>query len=136
MRLFVEWFGTARRIDLDKLHNPIHPWICGVGQWRSPQCDDNLSTASMDLPAPDLHDFAYRNRFVTAKIEHSLQNKIGVQARGAEGGCITGLECEGQESACIECSVVIGITRQDEAMCQSFKILRLGLWHERRVPRT
>ncbi len=88
----------------------------------------------MNLPAPDLHYLAYRNRLVTAKIEHSLQNEIRVQPSGAEGGCITGLKREGQQSPCIERSVVIGITRQDKAMCQGFNVLRLGLRHSRRVP--
>ena len=136
MRLFIERLGTTGWVDLDKLHDSIHPWRHGIWQWGSPECDDDLSTASVDLPAPDLHDFADRNRFVAAKIEYSFQNEIRVQTRGAEGGCITGLEREGQQSAGVERSVMIGITRQDEAMSQGFKVLRLGLWHQRRVPGT
>jgi hypothetical protein len=126
-RLFFERLGTAGWINLDELHYAVHPWRPEITQWRSPECDDDLSTASVDLAAPDLHDFAYWNRFVTAKIEYAFQNEIRVQTRGSEGGGITGFERKGQQSAGVERSVMIGITRQDQAMSERFKVLRLRL---------
>ena len=92
---------------------------------RSPERNNDLSTAPVDLPAPDLHDLAYRNGFVTAKIENAFENEVRVQSGGPEGGCVTRLEGEGKQCSRVEGSVVIGIAGQDEAMCQSFKVLRL-----------
>jgi hypothetical protein len=74
----------------------------------------------MDLATSDLHNFADWHRFVTTKIEHTLQHQICVETSGAEGGCITGLERKCEQGSGIERTVMIGITWQDKTMSERF----------------
>ena len=135
IRLFFKRFGTTTFINLHKLHQSIHPGSQSIRQGCSPECDNDLGAATVDLPAPDLHNLADRNRFVAAKVEDSFQDEVGVQAGGTEGRRVAGLEGEGEQGTRIECPMVIGITRQDKVMSQGFKVLGLRLRHARRVPR-
>ena len=89
----------------------------------------------MYLPAPDLHNLADRDGFVAAEVKNSFQDEVGVQPGGTEGRRVAGLEGKGEQGTRIECSMVIGIARQDKAMSQGFEVLGLRLRHARRVPR-
>jgi hypothetical protein len=89
----------------------------------------------MDLPAPDLHDLANRDRLVTSEIENPFENQIGIEPSSTEGGCVACLECKRQQGSGVKCAMVIGIARQDKAMGQGFDVLVRRLCHARRVPR-
>ena len=134
IRLFFQRFGTTTFIDLHKLHSTIHPRNQSIRQWCSPECDDDLSAATVYLPAPNLHNLADRNGFVTAEVKDSFQDEVGVQPGGTEGRRVAGLEGKGEQGTRIECPMVIGIARQDKAMSQGFEVLGLRLRHARRVP--
>ncbi len=135
IRLFVQWFGTTRFIDLNELHRTIHPRCGSVRQGCAPQCNYDLGTAAMDLPASNLHNLADRNRFIAAQVEDSFEDEIGVQPGGTEGRRVAGLQGKSEEGSRVECPVVIGIARQDQAMSQSFEFLGLRFRHALRVPR-
>ena len=101
---------------------------------RTPESHDDLGAAAMDLAATDLDDLADGDRLIATEVEDSLQDEIGIEPGGVECGRVTGLECEGEECAGIEGPVVVGITRQDQAMGEGLCFLGLSLGHAR-VPR-
>ena len=106
-----------------------------IRKGSSPECDDDLSAAAVDLPASDLHDLPDRNRLVAPDVENPFQDEVCVQAGGTESGRVTGFECQREQGTRVEGSVVVGIAGQDEAMGQGLCILGLRLCHARRVPR-
>jgi hypothetical protein len=119
----VERLGPTAVIDLDELHNSIHPWGVAIKQGGAPQRDDDLGAATMDLAAADLNDLADGDGLIAAKIEHPLQDEIRIQAGGAEGRGITGLEGQGKQGTGVERSVMIGVPRQNQVMGQCFGVL-------------
>ncbi len=86
----------------------------------------------MNFAASDLDDLADGHRFVAAEIQNSFQNEVGIQAGGSECGRVAGFEGQRQKDASVERAVVVGITRQNEAMGQCFGIVRVRFSHLRR----
>ncbi len=89
----------------------------------------------MDFSSPNLDHAADWNRLVTAQIQHSFQDEVGIQAGGPKGGCITGLKRQGEQDAGVKGPVMIAVAGQDEAMCQCFGISGVRFVHARRIRR-
>ena len=95
VRFLIERLGPPGRVDLDELHQSVHPRRLGVGHSGSPETDDNLGPGTVDLSTPNLDHTADRDRLITSKVQHALEDQIGIEARGAESRRIAGFEREG-----------------------------------------
>ena len=89
----------------------------------------------MDFATADLDDASDRDRLITSEIQDSLQNEIGVQTRGAKRRGVACLEREGEQDACIESPMMIGVARKDEAIHDSLAFIRVQIGHARQIRR-
>jgi len=106
-----ERFGPSVVINLDELHDTVHPWCGFVAERCSPKSHHNLGASAVDLAASNLHNAADGNRFIATEIKNAFEDEIRIQAGSEEGGSIAGLKGQGEQATCIECAVVIGIPR-------------------------
>ena len=74
--------GRPSRINLNKLHQTIHPCRCLIQLGRPGESDDDLGAGTVDFSPSDLDDSTDGNRFVAPEIQDPLQDEVGVQAGG------------------------------------------------------
>ena len=93
MRFLFEWFGTARRIDLDKLHHTIHPGsVRIIAEGWTPKADNDVGACALDFATANLDHSSDRDRLIAADIQNSFENQVGIQAGGAKRRRVTRLE--------------------------------------------
>ena len=130
LRVVVQRLRTACGVDLNELHEAVHPGRGLIGLGRSESAMMIWARRAMDLPSPDLDHTADRNRLVAPEIQDPLQDQVGVQSRGPKRGCIAGLERQREQHPRVKRPVMVGITRQDKVMRQRFGIIRVQFAHE------
>ena len=74
--------GGSRFIDLDELHQAIHPGPGVVGEGSPSESDDDMGPSPIDLSTPDLDDLADRDRLEASKVEHPLEDEVRRLAHG------------------------------------------------------
>jgi hypothetical protein len=90
--LVVKRRGVAVSVDLDELHQAVHPGAILRRRRGAQERNDDLSTRAVYFSPADLDHAPDPDGFVTPQIQHAFQDEVGVQSRGPERGGIGSLE--------------------------------------------
>lgn len=134
MGLLGQGLRPTFEVHVHELHHAVHPRRSLVAERWPPEGHDDLRAAAMNLAAPDLNDPADRDGYVTAKVEDALEDEVGVEARGAVGRRISGLQGERQKRSCVESAVMIGVAGQDESVRHRLGVVRVRRCHAHPIP--
>lgn len=115
-----ERLGVACGVNLDELHQAVHPGATKSLAWRAEESDDELGAGAVDFGALDGDDLADGDGLEATEVEDAFEDEIGGGACGAVGGCVASFEGEGEEGAGVERAMMIGVAGEDEAVCQGF----------------
>ncbi len=130
-----EGLGTTLDVDVDELHDPIHPGRRLAIQRGAPEGHDDLRGAAVDLTASDLDDAADGHGDVAAQVEDSFQDEIGIKAGGVVSRGISGLQGQREQGAGVERPVMVGVAGQDESVRERLGVVRVRRCHTRAIPR-
>ncbi len=122
VRLAVQRLGPTDLVDLDELHQPVHPGRRAAGQRRPDQADDHHRPGAADLGTSDLDHAAGPHRLIAAQVQDPLEHQVRRVPGGSIGGGIAGLQGQGHQDPGVEGPVMVGIPRQDQPVREGLEV--------------